>query len=138
MVDGRIESHIIDPEMPPLEDSAVTPTSTDRPSPRPIDNMGKVGGDRGLTEIDLGLLKVTVPIYSPVLKNAPRGRGICLHTLTPRGLDRGRLLNMIVNNLQDMDALRSLTPRLDKEPDQASREINLNLSIMMKFQNTVI
>ena len=32
---------------------------------------------------------------------------------------------MIVNNLQDRDALRSLTPRLDQEPDQASGENEL-------------
>ena len=38
-MDGRIESHIVDLEMPPLEDGTVTAEPTERPSLRSSDNM---------------------------------------------------------------------------------------------------
>ena len=41
MMDGRIESHIVDHEMPPLADSAIAAEPTKRPTPRPSDNMWK-------------------------------------------------------------------------------------------------
>ena len=41
-MDGRIEIHIVYPNMSPLEDGAVTAEPIERPSPRPSDNMWEV------------------------------------------------------------------------------------------------
>ena len=42
VMDGRIESHIVDSEIPPFKDGAVTADPTERPSPRPSENIWEV------------------------------------------------------------------------------------------------
>ena len=42
VIDGRIESHIVDPEIPTLKDGAVTAGSVEMPSSRPSDNVWEV------------------------------------------------------------------------------------------------
>ena len=41
-MDGGIESHIVDSEIPPLKDDAVAAEPAERPSPRPSDNKWEV------------------------------------------------------------------------------------------------
>ena len=48
------------------------------------------------------------------------GRIISLHNPTSMVLGRGRPLNMTVNNQQDSDAPRALTPMPGQGPDEAS------------------
>ena len=77
-MDGWIESHIVDPKMPPFEDGAVAAEPPERPSSRPSDNMWEVKWrlrtNRGRSRSPPNI--ITSNRNSREVNNAPRGRGI--------------------------------------------------------------
>ena len=81
-MDGRIESHIVDHEMPPLEDGSVTAESTERPSLRPRDNLWEVkrrwraDRDRSRSPPNIFASNNGDNRNSREVNNAPRRRGL--------------------------------------------------------------
>ena len=55
-MDGRIESHMVDPELSPLEDNAATAEPTERPSHRSNDSVWEVRRQRTDRDLDLHLI----------------------------------------------------------------------------------
>ena len=108
MINGREESHIMDPEMPSLEDGALTAEPPEGPSLTPSHNMQEVRR-RQRTNRDGSRSPPHnyTNVFISRVNIVPQERGISLNDLTPRGLGEGRLLNMMVNNLKDSDVPRS-------------------------------
>ena len=88
MIDGGIESHIVDPEMPSLEDGAVTAEPNERPSPRPSDNMWqkrrRQRSNRSGSPPNILLVSVMM-IETKEVNNAQRERGLLGLNNDPRG-----------------------------------------------------
>ena len=72
-MDCRLESYIVDPERPPFEDDAVTSEPTERPSPRPNDNMSEV---RWRQRTNKDGSRSPSNIFTREVNNVPRGRGL--------------------------------------------------------------
>ena len=113
-MDGRIDNHVVDPELPPFEDGTVAAESTERPLPRPNDNMWEVRR-RKRTNRDRSRSPPNIFINnrdSKEVPNAPRGRDLLgLNKNVHRSRDtsffprletflvRGRPLEMVRNDI---------------------------------------
>ena len=111
MIISRIESHIEDPEMPPLEDGAMTAEPTERPSPRPSD-MWKVrrrqrtNRDRSRSPSYIFTSNNGGDRNSRKINNAPRRRSLFGLNNGPRGSG----LLQLNNALRGRDTSSSLRP----------------------------
>ena len=86
-MDSRIESHIVDPKMPPIEDGAVAAEPNERSSPRHRNNMWKVRRrQRTNRDGSRSLPGNYTNIFTSRFNNVSQGRGISLYNPTPRGL----------------------------------------------------
>ena len=76
---GRVESHIVYPKMPPLEDGTVAAEPTEVPSPRlPVKR-----GQRTNRNESRSPPGDYTNIFTSRLNNSCHRRGISLHNLTP-------------------------------------------------------
>ena len=87
VMDGRVESHVVDLTMPPLEDGAVAVTPTERTSPRPSHNMWE---ERWRQRTNRDRYRSPPNIFNSnriprEVNNGQRGRGLLGLNNAPRG-----------------------------------------------------